>query len=82
MFVKELAASRGWSVALTKTVYDCVSLAVAAVLSLAFFGSLQGIGVGTAVCALIYGVLIRWFDRGLSRFFVFENKAKVRKEYE
>lgn len=82
LFVKELAKTKGWSVTLCKTVYDVLSLAVAVSLSLVFFGEFRGIGWGTVICAAIYGLLIRLFDKLLGSLFTFEDKLKVRKNYE
>lgn len=82
MFVKELAQKLGLSVPLLKTVYDCCSLILAVILSLALFGSVQGIGVGTVICALIYGVLIRWFSRLLDRLFQFRDRFELREKFE
>ena len=41
------------------------SFAIAAALSLLFFGRLQGVGLGTVVSALIVGPLVSLFGRGL-----------------
>lgn len=82
LFVKELAAKLHKPVATVKTVYDCCSLVLAVVLSLLLFGSLQGIGVGTVVCAFLYGTVIRLFQKLYSKLFCFEDKFPMRKFFE
>ena len=73
LFVKELAAVKRIPFPTLKTVYDCCSLAVAVVLSLLFFGSLAGIGIGTVLGALLNGVTIRFFTALFDKFFVFHD---------
>jgi uncharacterized membrane protein YczE len=83
LFVMELAAAKGWSLTGCKTVYDWCSLAIAAVMSLCFFGDIRGIGWGTLLCAALYGVLIRMFSTLFDRFWIFTDRCeKVRKLYE
>ena len=78
MAVMELARKYGWQVSNVKTVYDSVSLVVAVCLSLAFFGGIEGIGLGTVICVLCYGPLIRGFSALINRFFRVEDGWKLR----
>lgn len=64
LFVKEVSAKFGWQIARFKTVYDCLSCALAVGMSFLFFGELRGVGVGTILCALVNG----WMIGQLSRF--------------
>lgn len=82
MFVKEAALK--WSKPLDKikTLYDMASLAVAVILSLAFFGTLRGIGIGTVACTFVYGFLIRIFQKLYHKFFRFEDKLPWRDYFE
>lgn len=80
--VKELAAKLGKPVHTVKTVYDCCSLAAALVLSLLFFGTIRGIGIGTVVCAFVYGSLIRMFQTLYSKHFRFTDRFPLRKYFE
>lgn len=79
LFVKELTVKIGRPFAVVKTVYDCVSLVVAVVLSFCFFGALRGVGIGTVVGALFNGVLIRWCSRGLNRLFTLQDRFPWRR---
>lgn len=82
MFVKEVSACKGISLSALKTVYDCSMLLIAIGLSLVFFRSIRGIGIGTVICALINGTLIRLFSNLLDRFFTFRDKFPLRSRFE
>ena len=82
LFVKELSAKLHKPVHTVKTVYDCCSLAFAAILSLLLFDSLQGIGVGTVACALLYGFVIRMFHTLYQKLFCFTDRFPLRKYFE
>ena len=60
LLVKELALKFSRPTHRVKTVYDCVSCAVAVVMSFAFFGfgRFEGVKLGTVICALVNGPLI------------------------
>ena len=72
-----MSARHGWSVGRVKTAYDCVSCLAAVSLSLAFFGTLQGVGVGTVVCTLINGWLIGRFSGFLDKRFRFVHRLNI-----
>lgn len=57
LFVKELSAKLGMEIHRFKTAYDCISCAVGVALSFAFFGwwHLEGVELGTMICALVNG---------------------------
>lgn len=80
--VKELAAKLGKPIHIVKTVYDCCSLVLAVGLSLAFFGTVRGIGIGTAICAFVYGIVIRLFQTLYRRQFRFADKFSLRRYFE
>ena len=69
LLVKELAEKLDKPTHRVKTVYDCVSCAVAVAMSFAFFGlwHFEGVKLGTILCALVNGYLIgrctAWMDR-------------------
>ena len=65
LFVKGLCDRFSLDIGKTKIAYDCSSLAVACVMSVAFFGlwPLRGIGLGTLICALLNGVVISAFSK-------------------
>lgn len=76
LIVKELADKFGWNIHRVKTVYDCISTAVAIVMSFAFFGFgvFEGIKLGTVICAAVNGTLIGAFSHLLEKHFRFENR--------
>ena len=80
LFVKEVAAAFGWKVSRVKTVYDCLSCVIAVLLSLILFGRLEAVGIGTVVCAVVYGPLIGLFDRLLEQKFIFYDRFTFRRK--
>ena len=82
LFVKETSAKWRRPLKNVKTVYDCVSLTIAIVLSFAFFGKLEGVGIGTIVSALINGTLIHLFGRLYDRLFTFADRFPWRHIFE
>lgn len=69
--VRELSERSGMTVAKFKTLYDLSYLTVAVVLSLAFFGALRGVGIGTVALALVNGSVIGFFGGVLDRYVEF-----------
>ena len=82
MFVKEISAKRNAPLHRIKTVYDCGSLLLALLLSLALFRDIRGIGIGTVLCAVSYGTIIRLFQTLLRKSFRFTDKFSLRKHFE
>ena len=82
LLVKVLTRRFGWKLHIVKTVYDCVSCLVAVGLSFLLFGRLEGVGIGSVVCALCYGLLIRLHTRWLERFWVFRDRFPLRRYFE
>lgn len=78
MFVMELSRKLHIKLHTFKTIYDCSSLAVAIGMSFLLLGSLQGIGVGTVICALLNGTLIDLFSRLYERIWKFEDRFALR----
>ena len=73
LLVKEAAAKFQKPIAKVKTVYDCVSLLLSLCLSLVLFGSVQGIGIGTVICAILNGMLIQFFTKATDKLWTFRN---------
>ena len=82
LFVKEISRKRGWDIRKCKTAYDCASCLVAAGMSLLFFGSFRGIGIGTVICAMIYGWLIGQFSKIYRKLWVFRDRFPWRNMFE
>lgn len=69
VLVQEIVGRWHGKLGVVKTVYDLCSLAVALLMSLLFFGALQGVGVGTVACAFVNGALIHLFGKWYARLF-------------
>ena len=82
LFVKEIAQRFHQPIFKVKTAYDFISLAIAVILSLIFFGSIKGVGIGTAVCALVFGSIIRLFQKLYEKIFRFEDRFPWRTYFE
>lgn len=67
MFVRELANGLKLNFNKVKITYDVASFAVVVIMSLVFFGGIRGIGVGTVVCVILNGLLIRMFNAIFSK---------------
>lgn len=70
-FVKGVSGKFGIKLSRFKTCFDLSCLAVAAIMSLAFFGRFEGIGWGTLVIAPINGTIIGFFCRLFDKYFDF-----------
>lgn len=83
LLVKEVSAAFHWDIAVTKTVYDCCSCAVAVLMSFAFFGfgHFEGVKLGTIACALVNGWLIGRIGAFLERRFDFRDALDLRKRF-
>ncbi|MGM9681951.1 MAG: DUF6198 family protein [Eubacteriales bacterium] len=83
LFVKEVSARIGMDIHKFKTLYDCISCLVGIVLSFLFFGMwhFEGIKIGTVVCALLNGSIIRLFSRLFEKVWTFEDRFPLRKYF-
>ena len=84
LFVKELSAKHGWTISRVKTIYDCSSCLVGLILSFAFFGFGNFVGVkgGTIFCALVNGWLIGRCSGVLEKTFTFRDGLPLAKYFE
>lgn len=83
LLVKEFSDRWGKKISVVKTVYDCISCAVAVVMSFAIFGVGVFVGVqwGTVVCALINGWIIGQWTRFWDRHFTFTDRLPRLKKW-
>lgn len=83
LFVKEMSAAWKIRVDKFKTCYDCASCLIAILLSLLFFGfpPLRGIGIGTVICALLNGTLIRLWSVFFEKRLNFQDAFPKLKRY-
>ena len=77
LFVKEVAKRGMLVIHHLQMFYDCSSLLVAVVLSLVFFGGIQGIGLGTLVAALVNGWIIGQFSRFFDQYVDFSPRTRL-----
>lgn len=77
LFVQELSRKFGFEMGRVKWVYDISSLAVSVLMSLAFFGAIRGIGIGTLICAAVNGGLISLFSKFLDSHFEIRPALRV-----
>ena len=82
LFSKEISAKFRKPVHKMVNLYNAASLSIAVILSLAFFGTFKGIGIGTVACAILYGFVIQFFQKIYSKLFRFEDKFPLRKYFE
>lgn len=82
LLVQVLCRRFGWKLHIVKTVYDCCSCLVAVGLSFLLFGRLEGVGIGSVVCALSYGTLIRLNTKLLERTWEFRDRFPLRRYFE
>ena len=84
LFVKETAAAFGWNSGNVKTVYDCCSTVLGIALSFLFFGfgHFEGVKIGTIICALVNGQMIRIISGYLESRFEFSDGLPLRKYFD
>lgn len=75
-FVKEVSGKMKKNIHRFKTLYDCVSCAVAVAMSFLFFGfgHFEGVKLGTVFCALLNGTIIGFFARWMEDHFEFRDR--------
>ncbi|MBE6549606.1 MAG: hypothetical protein E7670_04175 [Ruminococcaceae bacterium] len=83
LFVKEISAKYNINIHKFKTIYDCASCLIAIALSFAFFGfwHFEGINVGTVICALLNGTLIKMFTKILEKIWTFGDALPFKKYF-
>ena len=71
-FVKAVSSRYGIKISVLKTIVDLSCLTASIVMTFVFFGSMEGIGWGTLVMAVINGAIIGFFSKILDKFFDFQ----------
>ncbi len=84
LFVKELAKKTGKDIGKVKVGYDCVSCAVAVLLSFCFFGlwHFEGVKLGTILCAFVNGHIIGFMGRVMDKNLQWKDALPLRKYFE
>lgn len=75
-FVKGVSAKFGIDRTKFKICFDTSCLAVSFILTLALFGSIRGIGIGTVIITCFNGMLIGLFGKLFKRIFIIEPHFK------
>ena len=81
LFVKEIAGKYKKPFSGLKVAYDMSSLVLSVLLSFLFFGRLEGIHIGTVICAVVNGFLIGMFSKLLEKQFVFKDAFPLKKYF-
>ena len=81
LFSKEIAAKVNKPIHVIVNFYNLGSLLLSVILSLVLFRGLKGIGIGTVVCAFLYGFIIHFFQKVYEKLFRFEDKLKLREKF-
>lgn len=71
LFPREMSAAFGWPYKRVKTTCDIVCLSVTVILSVLILDGVDGVGLGTVLCALFMGRLVAIFNGILDRNFYF-----------
>jgi len=82
LFVKEVSKKYHKDINKFKIAYDCISCAVAVVMSFLFFHSLRGVGIGTVICALVNGMIIGQCSKFFEKYIDFSPKLPFAKYFE
>lgn len=81
LFVKEISEKYKKPFSGLKVAYDLSSLLLSVLLSFLFFGRLEGICIGTLICAVVNGILIGMFSKLLEKKFVFKDALQLKKYF-
>lgn len=83
LFVMEISKKYNLSLSKLKIAYDVLSCLLGIILSFCFFGlwHFEGIKWGTAVCAVLNGVLIDIIGKGFDKIFEFKDGLNLRKYF-
>lgn len=82
MFVKEVTRIGHFKISTVKTLYDCGSLLVAVLMSMALLGKIEGVGIATVICAFINGFLIGKNGQLLDKYWEFRDIFPLRAKFE
>ncbi|MBR0025910.1 MAG: hypothetical protein IJP37_01995 [Clostridia bacterium] len=84
LLVKEVSVTKNFNITKVKITYDCISCAVAIILSFCFFGlwHFEGVKLGTVLCALFNGKIIDLFSKWLGKRYEFRDALPIRKYFE
>lgn len=84
LVVKEISNTYNKKLSVVKTAYDVISLLVAVILTLSFFGlwNFKGVGIGTLITALINGFIIGQISNFMDKHLEYVDAFKLRKFFE
>ena len=82
LFSKEMAARFNKPIHKIVNFYNLGSLLLSVILSLILFKDIKGIGVGTVICAFLYGFIIQFFQKIYKKLFQFKDGFSWREKFE
>ncbi|MDP4118177.1 MAG: DUF6198 family protein [Bacillota bacterium] len=66
--VMAIVLETGWNFGYVKVALDVIYVLCGLILSIVFWGALNGIGIGTLICAVITGFIVNFFNKILYPF--------------
>lgn len=76
-FVRDVSSHFDLSVKFVKTSFDLSCVVLAIVFGMIFLGNIEGIGLGTLICALLTGKFVAIFSQRLDNRFYFQPALKL-----
>ncbi|MGS0764626.1 DUF6198 family protein [Syntrophomonas curvata] len=76
-FVRDVSSHFDLSVKLVKTSFDLFCVIMAIILGMTFLGNIEGIGLGTLICALLTGKFVALFGQRLDSRYCFRPAIKL-----
>jgi uncharacterized membrane protein YczE len=76
-FVRDISSHFELSVKWVKTSFDLSCVILAIIFGLIFLGNIEGIGLGTLICALLTGKFVALFGQRLDRRYQFQPAIKL-----
>lgn len=76
-FVRDISSHFDLSVKLVKTSFDLSCVILAIILGMIFLGNIEGIGLGTLICALLTGKFVAIFSQRLDNRYHFQPVTKL-----
>jgi uncharacterized membrane protein YczE len=76
-FVRDVSSHFAISIKVVKTGFDVSCVILAIFFGMVFLGNMEGIGIGTLICALLTGKFVAIFSQRLDKLFYFKPAIKI-----